>query len=466
MFKKTIANYLGFIICLPIFLNFFLNFITNPKLISFVNLKEFISSILLFTFLYTIGKSFKEATSIKFTTTFGIITYFISFYVFESILLFFTQEIKLHDTFIYVNIFWLIFLILKLNNKYLILLNLSTYLLLRLFNSFYFLDFIKNKNIEGDVKDVFFLNTEKIYNESFFTSISNPVMSGYPQFMSYIDSFLYKLSFYRESYSFIISTTFVFLWLFILMFIEFEYSSENKIALVLLFTSLILNSQWLEFLFLSSLMSERIASYLFLGLLININKVKNEKESLILFSTFLFSFIYLTKQFFALLLLVIFIYYLSNKNLRKYSTFLLLAYFLRELQHIFYFKNIPKDHHISQIDLFDTALDLILFRDLKINNINLILQNLLKDKPVVYLIILFFISYFCYYFIFKDFTNFNSALLILSVLNFIFVFLLYISVWQTMELESPIRYFYSFIPVYSIAIFFNLEKIQNLIKNY
>jgi len=466
MFKKILIKYLGFIISLPIFINFSLNFIGNPKSISFVNLKEFISSILLFTFLFTVGKSFKDATNKKFTATFGIIAYFISFFIFESIFLFFIKDINLHNTFIYVNVFWMIFLIFKLNNKYLILFNLSTYLILRVFNSFYFLKFIKNKNIEGDVKDVFFLNTEKIYNESLFYSISNPVMSGYPQFMSYIDAFLYKLSFYGESYSFMIPTTFVFLWLFILMFIEFEYSSENKIALVLLFTSLILNSQWLEFLFLSSLMSERIASYLFLGLLININKVKNEKESLILFSTFLFSFIYLTKQFFALLLLVIFIYYLSNKNLRKYSTFLLFAYFLRELQHLFYFKNIPKDHHISQIDLFDTALDLILLRDLKINNINLILQNLLKDKPVVYLIILFFISYFCYYFIFKDFTNFNSALLILSVLNFIFVFLLYISVWQTMELESPIRYFYSFIPVYSIAIFFNLEKIQNLFKNY
>ena len=36
------------------------------------------------------------------------------------------------------------------------------------------------------------------------------------------------------------------------------------------------------------------------------------------------------------------------------------------------FQNIEKDHHIRQIDLIDTAFDLLLFRDLNVMNVVLI----------------------------------------------------------------------------------------------
>lgn len=456
-FKKN----LGLLITLPIFLNFTLNFRYEIFTSSSINFKELVSSLFLFFFLFLIGYSIKEISGKKFTITAGIITYFISFFIFESIFLFFFDGINLHDTFLFANLLWVLFFIIKLDNKYILFANVLTFILLRTYNSIFISDFIKNKNIEGDVKDVFLINSTKIYDESFFSSITNPIMSGYPQFMSYIDAFLYKLAFSGQSYVFMMSTTFVFLWLFYLLFFECGLSTRNNLAIVIFFTGLILNSQWLEFLFVSSLMSERIASYIFLGLLVNLKRTHKENSLMAILPVILFSFVYLTKQFFSLLLLFIFIYYLVNKNLRNYSIFLLFAYIFRQLQHTTYFKNIPKDHHISQIDLYDTILDLILFRDLLFSNINEIIKNLFIDKPVVYLIIIFFIINFFDYFKFKNFANFNSALFILALLNFIFVFMLYISVWQTMELESPIRYFYSFIPVYILSIFLNLEKIQD-----
>ena len=88
-----------------------------------------------------------------------------------------------------------------------------------------------------------------------------------------------------------------------------------------------------------------------------------------IFSLILFSFVYITKQILFLILLFIFVYLLFNKQTRKLSPFLLFAYILREITHLTYFQGVPKDHHISQINLIDTFFDLILLRNLKFENI-------------------------------------------------------------------------------------------------
>lgn len=465
LIKNTVTKNIGLIIVTPILINFLFNnkmgFQYNPS----VNLMEFLSSILLFLFLLTVGKAFMEATNKKFSRTTGIITYLISFYLFETITLFFLRNINLHITFLIVNFLWIIFFIFKIKNKKYLILNFLSFMTLRTFNTLNFQEFEKNKNINGDVKEVFYLNTQNIYNDSLFSSITNPVMQGYPQFMSYIDALIFKISFYEVQYIFMIQTTYVFLWLFILLFCEMKFNNTNKIGVVIFFVCLTLNSDWLNFLFLSSLMSERLASYIFLGLLLNLLNSKNENNLIVAFSAIIFSFTFLTKQFFSLILLFIFILFLLNKNYKKYSAFLLFAYFLREIAHLTYFKNIPKDHHISQIDLNDTILDILLFRNLNFDNILSILKNLYRDIPSTYLIIIYILSSIIFYLLTKEFKSINTVFIFLPLLNFIFIFLLYISVWKNMELESPVRYIYSFIPIFLVSTFWNLEKIQKYIMN-
>lgn len=453
--RKKILKNSGLIICTPVLINFLFNFFNKDVDVS-INYFELVSSLILFLFFYFFGCAFKNSTDEKYTISTGIITYWISFYLFENIILFFSQNITIGTTFIIVNLIWLIFFVLFLKKRFYIFLIFLLFFILNKFNSVYSEKFEINKNIQGDVNDVFLPNTEKIFNESLFISISEPLMKGYPQFMSYIDALLYRIAFDISQYNFMIQNSFVFLWLFILLFSELDLNKRNRIFAVTFFLSLTINSSWLEFLFFSSLMSERIASYLFLGLLANFIRNYNNSKTYI-FSLTLLSFIYLTKQFFSLLLLLIFLYCIFNKKTRKHSLFLLFAYLLREASHLNQFKGVPKDHHISQIDLFDTALDLLLLRELRLENINLILQNLFIDKPSTYLILLFLFSSFFYLIISNDLKSVNTCLITISFLNVIFVFLLYISVWQNMELESPIRYFYSFIPIYITSIFYNLE---------
>ena len=110
------------------------------------------------------------------------------------------------------------------------------------------------------------------------------------------------------------------------------------------------------------------------------------------------------------------------------------------------------------MDVMDTIFDLFLFRDLKLENFILILKNLWIDKPIV---ILFFIFYFLFFyskFIYKKFEITSDLIFLIINLNIIFVFLLYISVWRNMELESPIRYFLNYFHLIIISIFLNLDS--------
>ena len=101
------------------------------------------------------------------TITFGIITYLFSFFILETLILFFYSEINLHTTFIIMNLIWLLFYLkTKSVNKIIVLPVLLYFLMTYLNNSF--IDFMTiNTNIEGDVKDVFFPNTLNIYEISY-----------------------------------------------------------------------------------------------------------------------------------------------------------------------------------------------------------------------------------------------------------------------------------------------------------
>ena len=117
-----------------------------------------------------------------------------------------------------------------------------------------------------------------------------------------------------------------------------------------------------------------------------------------------------------------------------------IGYFIKQIIYLTYFSSLQSDHHISQIDINDTVFDLLLFRNLNLNNIITILQNLLIDRPLAYL--LFVISIFIIYLLLnKQLINRQLIFLAVNIVsNFLFVFLLYISVWRNMELDSPIRF--------------------------
>ena len=439
-----------FLLIVPVLINLISNLFSRNFLYEYFYTYNVISSLLMFFFFYSIGYSFKSINK-KMTITFGIITYLFSYFILESIALFFYTGINLDITFLLANFLWFIYFIFRLDNKNLLIINFFTYFLMYYFNN-QFVDLMTvNANLSMDVANVFFPNTLNIYEKSYYISISEPVMLGYPQFMSYIDALIFKISFGLKNYYYFMSSSFLFIWLYLLLFHEIKTSNKNKLFVSLFFIFLISNSSWLQFLFTSSLMSERIAGYLFAGILLTLFSVEKPSFTEISFIYFILSFVYLTKQFFSVIVLISIVWFYFNKHFRKAIIFLASALVINDIAYRTYFLAIPQEHHLRQIDMRDTLLDLLLLRDLRLQNILEIFKNLWIDKPMTYLILIFFTSYI--YAVYQKKVDLElNTYFFASLANLLFILILYVSAWRQMELESPIRYIYSFLIVYFLVI--------------
>ena len=138
-------------------------------------------------------------------------------------------------------------------------------------------------NILGDVQDIHFLHVKNIYTNNYFYSISNPNLEGYPQLVAYFHTTLNKISISNFEFNYLSSSTNVLLLLTLLLIYELDLSRITKFVFSLSFTALILNSEWLKFLFIDSLMTEGSLSYLFCVILLSLVKFLNLEKEIFLF---------------------------------------------------------------------------------------------------------------------------------------------------------------------------------------
>ena len=411
------------------------------------------------------GNLFKYTLKFE-SVSLGITFYLFSFFIFDSIVLFFYQELSFLEIIFMVNLLWFLFFVFKLRNLKNLLSITIPFISLRIYFNEFSSKFTINNNIRGDVEAVFFQQAKNIYEGSYFNSINNYVFEGYPQFLSYIQSIFLGLSSNIATYNFFSFTSHIVFYLSLLFFIELNISNFHKFLSVSLFSSLLLNSEFLQFLFTASLMSEGLVSLFTAILTIGVINNINNSEVLDYKIFLLFGVMYFSKQFNSSLVLItiLFLFFIKGRN--KVVLFGFSGIVLKELLYLFVFTEVNKDHHIGQIDVVDTIFDLLLFRDLQIQNILSILQNLWIDKPIV---ILFFVFYFSYVYskiYMRRFELQTDLMYLLINLNIVFVFLIYISVWQNMELESPIRYFMNYLHLLIISIFLVIEKTRNHVSSY
>lgn len=411
------------------------------------------------------GNLFKYTLKFE-SVSLGITFYLFSFFIFDSIVLFFYQKLSFSEILFTVNLLWFLFFVFKLRNLKNVLSITIPFISLRVYFNEFNSKFTINNNIRGDVEAVFFQQAKSIYEGSYFNSINNYVFEGYPQFLSYIQSIFLGLSSNITTYNFFSFTSHIVFYLSLLFFIELNISNFHKFLSVSLFSSLLLNSEFLQFLFTASLMSEGLVSLFTAILTIGVINNINNSEVLDYKIFLLFGVMYFSKQFNSSLVLItiLFLFFIKGRN--KVVLFGFSGIVLKELLYLFVFTEVNKDHHIGQIDVVDTIFDLLLFRDLQIQNILSILQNLWIDKPIV---ILFFVFYFSYVYskiYMRRFELQTDLMYLLINLNIVFVFLIYISVWQNMELESPIRYFMNYLHLLIISIFLVIEKTRNQVSSY
>jgi len=454
-------NYI-FLIFSPIVANFLLNSfrdISTSKLKGF-NYYDLFSTLLLFLFLFYVGKNIKSKLNLLYNST-GIVMYLLSFFIFDNIILFFYTELNHSQVFITVNLFWISFLVYRKTKFIDLLVVLLTFIFLNQYN-IYFLQYLtRNKNIIGDVKDVHFQHVKSIYLDSYYFSMNSPVLEGYPQFIAYFQAVLNRISISQLEFEHLSSSINVLYLLTILLIYEINLSKISKFTLSVVFTSLIFNSDWLQILFVDSLMAEGSLSYIFCTILISLvdQLKKSPKHSNYVF--LMLGFLYFSKQFISILTLLILIYFILRKSTRKYAYYGLIGFVIKELSYESYFSNLIKNYHMKEIDFKDTFFDFLFFRDIKFDNFRIILENLFIDKPISIVFLLFFIllivSLNSYKFKYTD-VNFFACIVLV---NYLFIFMLYISIWRNMELESPIRYMLNLLHLTLFTEFYALDDFIN-----
>ena len=206
-------------------------------------------------------------------------------------------------------------------------------------------------------------------------------------------------------------------------------------------------------------MSEGILNYMYLTLFFNIFDEK--RPQYLRYIYLFFGLLIFSKQFYISLILINLIFLFIFKDSRKFVKYGFIAYLLKQIMYISYFSTLEKDHHIRQIDIIDTILDLLLFRDLNPNNIFGILNNLFIDKPLTYLLLIIFVLIF-YLILNREFMNKILYFLIGNIIsNFLLIFLLYISVWRNKELESPIRFILNLFLIFLLFISNSVQTINS-----
>jgi len=459
MVKKSL--YISpYILIIIIILNSLIN-LSGFDFIEKINYFDIVSGILLFIYLILFGQLVDKLFNFQ-NISISIIFYLFSFFIIDIVILFFYRDLSFSQVFVFTNIVWLsYFLIKKRDLKFVFYIALS-YFSLNYFISNFKNFLTKNNNLLGDVDAVFFDQALNIYENSYYFSITNYIMEGYPQFISYFQSLFLRISTNTNLYDYYSFTSHIIFYLSILFFFELKISFKNKVLISVLFSFLILNSLWLQFLFTSSLMSEGIVSLFTAVLIFYVFDNIKRNNFVDYLSIFLLGFLYFSKQFNSSIVLFSIIALIFYKEKKLLTAIGLFGFLLKELLFIFVFPEISKEHHIRQIDLQDTFIDLLLLRDLKFDNVLLILKNLWIDKPVTILLLIFYITFLLNSLILKKVNTSDILLFLLVNLNLILIFSLYISAWQNMELESPIRYILNFFHLTLVCIFLNLKKIPKM----
>lgn len=457
--NKTLINISIALIPLPFLGNFLLNIYENQLVISFLSIKNLIFSFISFLFLYNFCSLISQASGFK-NISFCISIFYISFYAVNFLILNFGETVQNFDHYFYLVIsLWMIYLIynFKFLNKLNIFLSIFSFLVIKLIKN-YILD--KNYSIPQFSSDTGYFWTpmsKAIYDNSLYYALENNIITGYGLLINYIHSINFKLFINEDFFYFHTATTNIFLFLYVLFIWEINAPKNIKYSGIIILLSILLNSDWLSFLFINSSMGEGITNYLFavifLTLINTLKKYQHNLNSYELYTAVFFAgFLYFTKPFASYLILLIILWVFScNKKV----IILLLGFsgvFINFFNYSYIISGNTSDGYLNLAEFSDTEK----LYNLKLNNILQILLNFFTLDKIMSLFIVILVILTIYNLIkLKSF----SPIFLLLLFNALLVFLLYVSVWQNKELESAYRYLLTLLNLYFVLYVYELKKI-------
>ncbi len=436
---------------------FVINFISNLSSISHLNYQSIILSFFPFIFLYYLGDEINKIFDFN-SISLSISIYLMGLFIVNFVLLpvdkFF---LSFQDIFIIYNLFIGFYCLYFSKSKNRVLFIFVSIFALRFFLNLFGFNEFNYIEYNTDVTEFWLPMTEKIHNSDLYLSIQQNIIQGYPLMITYIFANLHYLFFGSSTYLFSFIIPNIFIYLNLLLIHESLKTKTAKIISMITFLAILLNSDWLSYLFFNSLMGEVVVNYLFSVFLVNayLNKRIANKKIYFLF----LGYLYFLKPFASLLFVFIGIF-LFIKYKRNYILFLpLIGFVLRRIYNSFNFLKFNETEiQISENVYLNIAIEnfekLFVF---KLENIFLIINNEILIDRVLFL---FLVTYLIIKLVNINSENNLNVLNITFLTNGILVFYLYSTIWKEIELGSAYRYIFSFISILFIDLQVTLEKIN------
>ena len=469
---KTLKNILeeNFLIIFltPVIVNTVVNILSENNLnyLSTNLIIKFGSISLTALFYISLADSIISASKINFRS-YSLVLFFSSYFLLDTIFLPITKNLSSKEVFLIVSFFWLSFLAIKSDKKKLMP-AIILYFLMRIYNFINFTEISTKKNfieLNTDVSVQWFPLAKLIYENNLYYTIENNLIEGQTLFGSYLQSTMLKINFYLPKFEFINVNSNIILIFALFLIFDLPIKTKNKYISSIGLTSLVLNNDWLFYLMGNSLMLEGTVSLFIASYFLIVNqyidkRTVNSKVYFLFFGTMA-----LTKQFVSITFLIFCIFAIIFFQNRKSVSFALIPYIFHYFYQYFYFRNLNQFTYTNDLNFKDLILDLIFFRDLQLSNVPKILSNLFIDKPIT-LMFIYFLGV-TLVILFKKSTNNFYDITIISYLNlnFLFVFILYISYWKNIEIQSSYRYFMNmFYLMYSFLVI-KLDSFERIKKS-
>jgi hypothetical protein len=444
-----------FVIVINFLYSFYENNIFLDLQISF--LLKITSTLLLIGFLRQVGKLVSFLFELE-NISLSIVVFLLSFFVVDNIFLFFTKEISFNFHIFIISIFWILLALYKKFPIQKLVLLLLNYFVLILFNNLYYPRLINTVSAQStDIAEFWEPTMKNILNNNYFYALENNLIEGYGLLVSYIQATvnIFSMGKIIVGYEQTSSGLYVYFLLFLLFLLELEISTSTKFIAVITTISIILNSTWLRFLFVESLMGEAVVSLIFTILIydISINKINQRSPILYL----IFGSLFLSKQFIILIsILIVLAEFVFKKN-KKILIFSPFVYLINRVYKQYFFENQNGISYLDNNSVYDLFNYYFIQNNLMLNNIIEILKIISIDRVFVFFI---FILFFSYLVNLKE-KPFRDYLSISILSNTLLVILLYISYWQNIEIESAYRYILNLMYIFILKYVLIIDNLLN-----
>jgi hypothetical protein len=467
MYKKIIdliQKNLSLLLLSPIILNFFMKLILGEVvLLNYYQQNKIVVLMLITNSIFFTYLSYQINSSLKLNSLSLSLVYFLSsFFIVDFLLLIVFKNVLFKYIVIIVYLLWAVLLSFLKKNK-IVFLKVT---LLFAVNNYINQKFYKTltnvgnyQELNTDVPLQWFKLADLISSNNYYFALSNNVIEGQTLFISYIQALIFNLNFYLYDFEFIRINANIVLVFITMLVCDLKISNRNKIIACLALFSIILNSDWLTYLFIDSLMLEGIVSFIFATFLLNLKQHTNQKfrpMSLIFF--IFFSSLLFTKQFVSLLTIFLFVYiFLKYKNVN--SMVIPIFYSIDFFYKKYVILESGQFELIKGTSISELVTNLFLFRNLEISNISKIINQLLIDRPVSYLLLLFIILN-----VFRLTKNSKdeelNLIFTLVIINFVLIFVLYVAWWQDFGIQSSFRYILNLFNLFYLSTIIHLDSTE------